>query len=310
VAPTLAAPTAQQPNGGAVVQTLRPTLILNNSVATGEVGNVTYRFEISERADFPAAASLTVASGEIAQGAGGTTQWTPSVDLQADFLYFWRARATNGTITTAFSVTATTRTWIKGSFVGQTVFDPLTNNESVGRVLGGRFTPQGWEALSLNDAIDYDIPTMTSGVFEFDIIGVEEDEPGPYDIGHKFYCMGSSERWDFGGFRDGDWKASLDKKTGRLFRGESGVVEHIFRLQLDDNRTKTGERDWDETRYYHIRLQWGSGRVYTTIDNDVIADETYSGPYAPQNHRISLGCRPRNESLRFARYKNVRITPR
>jgi hypothetical protein len=176
---------------------------------------------------------------------------------------------------------------------------------------GGRFVPgQGWEAVGLADAIDYDIPTMAAGSFEFDVIGVEEDEPGPYDIGHKFYCMGEGFAWDFWGFRDGAFKASLDKKTGRDFPGESGVLEHIFRIHDDDNRTKTGPRNWDENKVYHISLIWGNGHVENLVDDDVIADESYGGQYSPGGHRISLGCRPRTETLRFVRFSNVRIKPR
>jgi hypothetical protein len=42
----------------------------------------------------------------------------------------------------------------------------------------------------------------------------------------------------------------------------------------------------------------------------VIADENYSGEYAPANHRISLGCAPRTETLVGAIFSNVRIQPR
>jgi hypothetical protein len=172
----------------------------------------------------------------------------------------------------------------------------------------------GWQPTSYGDFINYDIPTMTSGSVEFDIVGVDPDEPagadGAYDTGLKFYCMGDGNAWDFWGFRNGDFKASLDKKSGRVYDGESGVIEHIFRIGDDDNRTKTGENDWDDTATYHVSLQWGSGHVTTKIGDMVIADENYSGEYAPANHRISLGCAPRTETLVGAIFSNVRIQPR
>jgi hypothetical protein len=309
VAPTLAAPAAKSPLGGVQITGLRPTLEVENAKTTGTVsGTVTYRFEISERDDFPTG-SRTLTSDDVPQG-DGTTQWTVTTDLIPNTMYFWRARATNGTLTSDFSDRESVKTENRGFKNGQNIFDPLTNGQSVGDVIGGRFVPgEGWEATNLADAIDYNIPTMTSGILEFDVLGVEEDEPGPYDIGHKFYCMGSANNWDFWGFRNGDYKASLDKKTGRVYPGESGVVEHIFRIGDDDNRTKTGPRNWDENHVYHISLEWGNGRVVNKIDDDVIADEGYGGEYAPDNHRISLGCRPRTETLRGVRFSNVRIRP-
>lgn len=310
VAPTIAAPAAKSPVGGQQITGLRPTLEVENAKTTGTIaGDVTYRFEISERDDFPTG-SRTLSAEGIAQG-DGTTQWTVPNDLIPGFLYHWRARATNGTITSDYSMRETVKTENKGFFKGNDIFDPLTNGQSVGSVIGGHFVAgQGWEADGLGDAIDYDIPTMTSGSFEFDVIGVEEDEPGPYDIGHKFYCMGESFAWDFWGFRDGPFKASLDKKTGRIYAGESGVLEHIFRVYDDDNRTKTGQMSWDEDHIYHIVLEWGNGRVINTVDHAVIADESYGGQYSPGAHRISLGCRPRTETLRGVRFSNVRIKPR
>ena len=37
---------------------------------------------------------------------------------------------------------------------------------------------------------------------------------------------------------------------------------------------------------------------------------TGSGTYAPPNHRIELGTRPRNETLVGARFRNLRVSPR
>jgi len=306
---TLAAPVPSSPLNSQQMDSLRPTLTVTNAVATGNVGTVTYRFEVSELNTFPANSRTLVQDG-VAQGAT-TTSWTPGTNLIPNFPYFWRARATNGTTTSEYSRQETFKTQNVGFRDGANIYDPMTNGQTVGTQVGGSLVVgKGWIASSLGDAIIYDIPTTTAARFEFDALGVDPDEPGPYDIGHKFYCMGNGNAWDFFGFRDGDFKASLDKKTGRFFPEESGVIEHIFRLGLDDNRTKTGPNDWDDQKVYHISLEWGNGRVVNKIDDMVIADETYSGQYAPSNHRISLGCTPRNETLRGVYFSNVRITPR
>jgi hypothetical protein len=98
---TLAAPTPRSPSGGQDVE-LRPTLVVNNAAATGNVGTVTYRFEVSSDSTFPNDPAKTITQDGVAQGSG-TTGWPVPRDLTQGVVYFWRARATNGTITTAFS---------------------------------------------------------------------------------------------------------------------------------------------------------------------------------------------------------------
>ena len=98
---TLAAPTPRSPSGGQDVE-LRPTLVVNNAAATGNVGTVTYRFEVSSDSTFPDDSAKTITQDGVAQGSG-TTSWPIPRDLTQGVVYFWRARATNGTITTAFS---------------------------------------------------------------------------------------------------------------------------------------------------------------------------------------------------------------
>jgi hypothetical protein len=105
---TLSGPRANAPVGGVTVDSVRPTLVINNAVATGNAGVVTYRFEISDVSSFPSD-SRTFAQDGIAQGSG-TTSFTLTRDLPPGALLFWHARATNGTVTSAFSDTETFRT--------------------------------------------------------------------------------------------------------------------------------------------------------------------------------------------------------
>lgn len=107
-APTLAAPAPASPIGGEKIAVLKPTLSVKNAAATGSVGTVTYQFEVSEADSFPAN-SRTSSASDVAQGDGVTT-WQPPSDLIPTFLYYWHARATNGTIMTDWSKTETFRT--------------------------------------------------------------------------------------------------------------------------------------------------------------------------------------------------------
>jgi hypothetical protein len=100
-APTLSAPNPVSPSRGQDVE-LRPTLVVNNAVSTGSIGTVTYRFEVSDADTFPVDPARTITQDGVTQGSG-TTSWPIPRDLTQGVLYYWRARATNGTLTTAFS---------------------------------------------------------------------------------------------------------------------------------------------------------------------------------------------------------------
>src|SRR5262245_24680183 len=106
---TLAAPTPSAPVGGQTVTNTRPTLVVTNAVATGNAGTVTYRFEVSDQSSFPNDAARTFSVDGVAQGSGTTSGVIPR-DLGPAVLWYWHARATNGTVTSAYSATETFRT--------------------------------------------------------------------------------------------------------------------------------------------------------------------------------------------------------
>jgi hypothetical protein len=294
-------PAPQSPVNDQRLQTTdRPMLVAGAAKATFGDVPLQYRFQL-----------LTSTGALVSESPLlSASNWLVNRDLDFNTKYIWRVRAEYQGNVSPWSVPASFFSPEGGFFRGQQVFDPLLNSTSVGSVGGGTFIPgQGWRANNVNDYINYDIPTLTSGTLEFDIVGVQSDEPGPYDIGMKFYSMGDGSQWDFIGFRNQPWKVSLDKKSGRLFPNESGVVENIFRLFDDDNRTKTGRNSFHEDEKYHVRLTWGRGHVLVMIGNEVIADENYSGEYSPPNHRIALGCSSRGETLRNAIWSQVKIGP-
>lgn len=108
--PALSAPVPRSPVGGQTVDSLRPTLVVANAAVIGDVGTVTYRFQVSELDSFPDN-SRTASQDGIVEGSGGTTSWqvSPS-DLIPGTLYYWRARAATGTMTSAYSTVETFRT--------------------------------------------------------------------------------------------------------------------------------------------------------------------------------------------------------
>jgi hypothetical protein len=110
---TLAPPTPRSPTGGAEITTLLPALVVTNAVATGNPGPVTYRFELSDNTLFEPARIQAVDG--IAE-TSGTTSWTPTRELTQGNQWYWRARATNGTVTSAFSEVAQFRTAVLCSY--------------------------------------------------------------------------------------------------------------------------------------------------------------------------------------------------
>jgi hypothetical protein len=88
-APSLAAPGLRSPVSGEVVAGLKPMLSVNNAAASGNVGPVTYQFELSEMDSFPGNSRTSTASN-VTEG-NGVTGWQPPSDLIAGRLH-WHAR--------------------------------------------------------------------------------------------------------------------------------------------------------------------------------------------------------------------------
>jgi hypothetical protein len=316
----LAPPVPKSPIGGVEIQGLRPTLEINNAVATGSVGTVTYRFELSETAEFPSG-STTVAMDGVAQGIGSTTVQVPS-DLSPGQMYFWRARATNGAITTSYSTTESLRAENRGIRNGQTIYDPLTNGQTVAdEQHGGHFVTGvngGWQADSRGDSLDYHIPTCSSCRVEFDATNFDRSTP-PEDVDQKWFSMGDGSPFgNFIAFRNHIWKMHLEKRSG-----DGGAVKLIWRRGCaDDNNCDNTDNfhvpiSWDPSKAYHFTFEWGAGAMSVNVCEyggsacgATVYHATGSGMYEPPNHRIELGTRPRNETLVGARFRNLRISPR
>jgi hypothetical protein len=154
---SLSAPTAKSPVGGAAVDPGRPTLVVNNAASTGTVGTVTYRFEISDTSTFPVDPIRTFTVDGVAQ-ASGTTSWVVNHDLGANVLWYWHARATNGTVTTEYSATDTFNTGIPCTFTLSPSSAAVGGSAATGTITVTTTTGCSWTASSNNAFI-----TVTSG---------------------------------------------------------------------------------------------------------------------------------------------------
>jgi hypothetical protein len=314
-APGLAAPTAVSPVGVQQLDTLHPKLQIKNSVATGTVGTVTYRFEWSETDQFPADSRTGVKDG-VPQDGGDTTTFEITDTLKANFILFWRARATNGTITSDWSKMESFKTQNKGFQVGQTIFDPLTNGgPEVGRPQGGRFIPgRGWQSNSVNDGVDYDIPTCISCRVEFDVTNFGKKEGEPFSKDLKWLTMGDGNAFNsFGAFRDHPWKMHLEQRADldtalKLIWRNGGVGDGN-----PGDHTNKGDPgiNWNGGTVYHFVFDWNPGGFTITVNGQLVFQDGFGGAaYGPPNHRISLGCYPRGETIVGAIWSNFSVQPR
>lgn len=118
VAASLDAPVPISPANNATVNEARPAFVVINSGRSGSVGSVSYTFEVSENATY----SPVIASGTVAEQPG-QTRFVPGSDLPMDRVLYWRARASDGSVTSGWSL-ASFRTesgvdltkviWVKG----------------------------------------------------------------------------------------------------------------------------------------------------------------------------------------------------
>jgi hypothetical protein len=154
---TLSAPTAKSPVGGQTVEP-RPTLVVNNATATGAAETVTYRFEVSDLNTFPNDPARTFTSDGVAQGSAGTTSWVLTRDLGPNVLWYWRARATNGSVTSAFSNVETFTTASTCSYVLSATSLPIATSGGTSTLTVTTSSACAWTARSNAAFI-----TVTSG---------------------------------------------------------------------------------------------------------------------------------------------------
>jgi hypothetical protein len=313
----LSAPTAVSPVAIVQLDTLHPKLQIKNAVMTGTIaGSITYRFEWSEVDTFPAD-SRTGFQDSVAQDGSGTTTFEIDATLKANFILFWRARATNGTITSDWSKMESFRTQNKGYQVGQTIFDPLTDGTTIGQRQGGHFVvgPNGgWQTDSVFDGLDYSIPTCVSCRVEFDVTNFGKKEGEPFQKDLKWLTMGDGGAFpSFGAFRDHPWKMHLEQRADNdtglklIWRngaaGDGNPGDHTGKVD--------GGINWTGSQVYHFVFDWTPGNFIVMVDGRIVFEDGLGGAaYAPPNHTISLGCWPRGETMVGAIWRNFTVAPR
>ena len=293
----LTAPAPQSPINDAQLDTLRPTLVVAN--ATGGSGARTYEFQISDRSDFTSltpSLAVVVTQGGIPEGAGGTTTFTPSSDLQPSTRMFWRARATQGSTTSAWSSSAQFRTRVMGFNRSGELFDPLTNGETIGTRTGST-TFMGARGLRVDNAFSWVryqlVSTLTSGEISVEVEGLQ-----PNGSGGKARIVSMMDN-----------AANLFRSKFLFnvqYRGVNGNPDNAisYKVLMGDEDLKyepdfaqraAGARFFNPNTTYLWTATWGSTFSLTIREGGasgpIVYERTHATPgtYNPSPHAVFLG---------------------
>lgn len=312
----ITAPTPQSPINNVRVETFTlPALTASTATAT-EGGSITpqYHFQLFDDT-----------GKQVAEGLQSAPNWTPLVSPEFDKTYTWWVRAEFQGDAGPWSAKASFLSPNGGYVRGQDIFDPLTNERTVGAQIGGRFIKgQGWMATGLADGIDYRIPTCSACTVEFDVTNFGHGEGEPYTADVKWISMGDAGAFgDFLTFRNHPWKMHLEQRAD----GDGSGMKLIWRNgdvgdgEPGDHTLKVDPAvDWQGDITYHFTLTWNPGGFevwigQTQADGSVANNKRWfqdgfgGHPYAPDNHVISLGTRSRNETMVSAIWRNLKIYP-
>ena len=184
---TLTAPALDSPAKDEQLDTLRPILRVRNATSD-KTGARTYEFQVADNQGFSTASTsniagfaATVSKTGVPEGTDGRTAFTPDTDLQPTTVFYWRARAVQGTASGPWSDTGTFRSKLVGFLRAGELYDPLIHEETVGELVGSTTFIKG-RGIQLNTGqsyVKYLLPqTITNGEFSMDVEGLRANAPG------------------------------------------------------------------------------------------------------------------------------------
>jgi hypothetical protein len=297
------APAALSPNND--LKLTSSVIDLTASASTMQFASATpvalqYRFQVFN------------AAGTLVENAlvNGTT-YRVAGTLVPNARHTWKVRAESAGEAGPFSAAA--------SFVTEDpaiVNDPLTDGTTKGARIGGVFIGgQGWQSLSLTDAIAYTLPQGCIDCrLEFDATNFGGQEGFPYAKDLKWVSMGDPGAFGgFSPFRDHPWKMHLvqraDYPTGLEIIWRNGGV-NADGGDPGDHRIKltSSPISFSSSQVYHFTLDWGLYGYSIKINGIEVLADGWDHWYEVAPLRIELGCTPRAESFVGIIYRNVKLT--
>lgn len=303
---TLTAPVVDAPALNAQLDSLRPTLTVKNATAD-QAGTRTYEFQISDSTNFTSALTsnvtgfaATVGKSGVTEGTDGKTSWTPDSDLQPTTVFYWRARATQGTSSGPWSEVGKFKSRLVGFMRAGELYDPLIHGETVGQLVGNATFVPG-KGVQLNDGtsfVRYQLPqTITGGEFSMDVEGL--------------HANGSGDKAKVFGMQEGTGDFITNKyRVDIQYRGVKGVPPNAItwralygsasdlsvRYEPDTATRFASVFALDPSAVYHWTATWGSEFRVTVLSGGIGGSQLYNvgvasprGSYAPNPHIAYLG---------------------
>lgn len=299
---TLAAPTPQAPADDQQLDTLRPTLTIQNSPSAA-AGARTYEFQISDRSDFSTVIashvpglSASVSQAGIAEGAGGTTSFTPAADLQPATRMYWRARVTQGTESSPWSTTLRFRTKLVGFNRGGQLYDPLIHGETIG-ARSGSTTFMGQRGLRVDTAtswVRYQLAnTIGAGVISVEVEGLQ---PGlPQEKARIFSMSDATPRLFDSKFLFNVQYRGIPGNPDNAISYKVLMGDSDLKYEPDFGARADGVRALNPGTTYLWEASWGPSFRLTVREGGAAGPVVYErsqstpGTYNPPQHFVYLG---------------------
>ena len=306
VAANLTAPSLDSPSMNEQLDTLRPTLTVKNASAD-QTGTRTYEFQISDSTNFTSALTsevagfaATVGKTSVPEGTSGKTSWSPDIDLQPTTMFYWRARAVQGSATGPWSDVGKFRSRLVGFNRPGELYDPLIHGETVGQIIGDAtwLLGQGLRLNSNTSYVKYLLPqTVTNGEFSMDVMGLRANGPGD-----KAKVFGMQEGQD--DFITNRYRVDIQYRgvngvppNSITFRALYGSAEKLsLRYEPDTNTRFSSVFLLDPATVYNWKATWGSEFRVTVLTGGTGGSVLYNvgvpspnGQYAPNPHYAYLG---------------------
>ena len=326
---SLSAPKLDSPAASAQTDSLRPTLTVQNVTSDQPSGVRTYEFQVSDTTNFTAGTTASVISGfdaqvgksGVAEGSNGKTSWTPESDLQPTTVFYWRARAIQGSTAGPWSETFQFKSKLVGFIRAGELYDPLIHGETVGTIVGSAtFLPgRGLQIMNSGSYVKYLLPsTITDGEFSMDVEGLRPNGPGD-----KTKVFGMQEGQ--GDYITNRYRVDIQYRgaTGFppnaiTFRALYGSADDLdVRYEPDTATRFASVFPLNPANVYHWKAVWGSEFRVTVRDGGTNGSMLYNvgvrspnGRYAPNPHYAYLGAPvdrsgAESASIPGAIYRNV-----
>ncbi len=270
--------------------------------------------------------AATVSKTGVPEGANGKTSFTPDADLQPTTLFYWRARALQGSATSAWSETGVFRSKLVGFLRASELYDPLIHEETVGERVGSTTFIKG-RGIQLNNGqshVRYLLPqTISDGEFSMDVEGLRANAPGDKS---KVFGMQEGQ----GDFITNRYRVDIQYRgttgappnaiTWRVLYGSADDLD--VRYEPETAKRFASVFSLSPSAVYHWKFTWGSSVRLVVRDGGLRGSTLYDfgvptpkGRYAPNPHYVYLGApvgRSGSEAASIAGtiYRNVWVSNR